>query len=186
MWTTRIGGGEAGGTRCRCVQTGRINCGIHPGAAVQAVPIASDEYASSATTATSSTPKPEKGWPDKLDALAEHERKWARSHLEHAQSVARELVLIRSARTLIAIEQYRRANAERMPENWSELSHIQAPLVDPFSGLPLKILVGGNRYVVYSVGANRRDDGGNVISPVWQVGQPFTPAPDVGIAVTLN
>ena len=127
-----------------------------------------------------------KGWPDKLDALAAHQREWVRESREHAESVARELALIRSARTIIAIEHYRRANAERLPENWNALSQIQAPLVDPFSGLPLKILVSGDRYVVYSIGANRRDDGGDVEPQVWQVGQPFRRAPDVGISVTLN
>jgi hypothetical protein len=127
-----------------------------------------------------------KGWPHKLDALAAHQREWVRDHREHAESIARELALIRSARTIIAIEQYRRANSERLPENWSVLSQIQVPLVDPFSGLPLKILVSGNRYVVYSIGANRRDDRGDVEFQVWQVGQPSRRGPDVGISVTLN
>jgi hypothetical protein len=125
-----------------------------------------------------------KRWPDKLDALAAHQREWVRDQREHAESVARELALIRSARTIIAIEQYRRANAERIPENWNALSQVQPPLVDPFSGLPLKILVTGNRYVVYSIDANRRDDGGDVEFHVWQVGQPSRRGSDVGISVT--
>ena len=78
-----------------------------------------------------------KSWPGKLDSLAEHNR--APFDVSgHGQSVARELALIRSARTIIAIEQYRRANAERLPENWGALSNIQAPLIDPFSGQPLE------------------------------------------------
>lgn len=126
-----------------------------------------------------------KSWPGKLDALAEH-RRTPFDLSGHGQSVARELVQIRSARTIIAIEQYRRANAEQIPENWNALSHVQTPLVDPFAGQPLKILVSGDRYVVYSVGPNRRDDNGNVGGRTSQAGQRPAPATDIGIAVAMR
>lgn len=125
-----------------------------------------------------------KGWPDKLDALAGHNSE-PFDLSGRGQSVARELAQIRAARTIIAIEQYRRANGERMPENWNALSQFQVPLIDPFSGQPLKILVSGSRYIVYSVGPNRRDDGGDVDRPS-QPGQRVTPVTDIGIVVTIH
>lgn len=125
-----------------------------------------------------------KGWPDKLDALAAFDRRPGLPG--YGQWVARELVLIRSARTIIAIEQYRRANAERVPENWNALANIQAPLIDPHSGQPLKILVSDPRYVVYSIGPNRRDDGGAVDLQTLPAGQRSQPPSDVGLSVTLN
>ena len=128
-----------------------------------------------------------KDWPDRLDVLAEFDRT-PFDLSRHGQSVARELALIRTARTIVAIEQYRRANAERIPENGNALSNIQAPLIDPFSGQPLKILQTSTGYVVYSVGTNRRDDGGRAVTvPPPPAGrQPAEGPPDVGISVTLN
>jgi hypothetical protein len=126
-----------------------------------------------------------KTWPAKLDALAEHHR--APFDLAgHGQSVARELAQLRSARTIVAIEQYRRANAEQIPENWNALPHMQTALVDPFSGRPLRILVGGGRYVVYGLGPNRRDDGGMIDPEVPPPGPRTQPPADVGISVVLH
>ena len=127
-----------------------------------------------------------KGWPEKMDAVAKLEAQLSAGLSGHAQQIARELALIRSARTIIAIEQYRRTNGERIPENWNALSNIQAPLIDPHSGQPLKFFASGGRYVVYSIGPNRRDDGGDVDVQAPPTGQRTQPPTDVGISVAVH
>ena len=51
--------------------------------------------------------------------------------------------------------------------------YLPALPIDPFSGKPLILANEADGYVVYSVGANRRDDGGRDVSegfalvPAW-------------------
>ena len=128
-----------------------------------------------------------KGWPGKLNALPGGEHDFPPSWFAFGSSVAEELSLIRAARAIIGIEQYRRANAERLPEQWSANASVDAPFIDPHTGEKLKVRVSGSRYSVYSVGPNLRDDGGDVDLRIAQAAdQNDTPAPDVGISVTLQ
>jgi hypothetical protein len=60
---------------------------------------------------------------------------------------------------------------------------MAAPLIDPYSGAELKHQCDGSGFTVYSVGANRKDDGGT-----WeqhsdlQLSRRGNP-PDIGIVV---
>lgn len=64
---------------------------------------------------------------------------------------ARNAALVRSARIAIAIERARASNATaEIPK-----------LMDPYSGEPMRVKRDDLSYVVYSVGQNRRDDGGH-------------------------
>lgn len=64
--------------------------------------------------------------------------------------------------TVLAIERYRLANQNRLPEKPSELvpSFLPAELMDPFDGKPLRYKKLAKGYMVYSIGKDQRDDGG--------------------------
>ena len=53
---------------------------------------------------------------------------------------------------------------------------------DPFSGAPLLYRQGPEGYRVYSVGANNRDDGGDLGRFSWDAGSQRY-APDVGVRI---
>ena len=69
---------------------------------------------------------------------------------------------VRNARTALAVEAYRRSHEEQLPTALADLAPSFLPHVpiDPFSGKPLQFRTGGKGYIIYSVGMNRRDDGG--------------------------
>jgi len=78
-----------------------------------------------------------------------------------AEAVAR----IRLARTVLAVERYRLKHDGALPTYLADVSAELSGgvLEDPFDGQPLRykeLPAGG--YVVYSVGSNRMDDGGEV------------------------
>ena len=151
-------------------------------------------------------------WPGKLDAIAEFSRT---RRSEHSQSVRRGLIETlsrplgahmasnalagyiggmtetlarnRASATAIAVARYRRDHADRCPGTAQELvsQYLPAMLMDPYSGSELKYRCDASGYVVYSVGANRKDDGGT-----WEEhsdlqwfrrGNP----PDIGVAVKV-
>ena len=49
-----------------------------------------------------------------------------------------------------------------MPDTFQTLvpGYLPAPLIDPFSGAELKFRHDGGGYKIYSIGSNRKDDGG--------------------------
>jgi hypothetical protein len=60
---------------------------------------------------------------------------------------------------------------------------------DPFSGVAIRYLRQPERVVVYSLGANEKDDGGvNVNYPVRQSGafQARSAPPDLGVRLTVS
>jgi len=93
----------------------------------------------------------------------------------------------RASAAAVAVALYRRENGGKYPETLSALvpSYLPATPIDPYSGAELKYRRDVNGYKVYSVGANRKDDGG-----VWeqhsdlQLSRRGNP-PDVGIAVAI-
>jgi hypothetical protein len=127
------------------------------------------------------------GWPARLDNLGTLGSELARTLTGHAQLVAHELALIRSARAVIAIERHRQGNGGQLAGIVEALRTVQPPVIDPYSGGTLKMAVAAPRYVVYSIGADRRDDGGSVELPLPPSGQrPLPQFPrDVGLAVTI-
>jgi len=69
---------------------------------------------------------------------------------------------IRAAQTALAIERFRMAHTNALPETLSELTTAFCPSVplDPFDGTALHYKRLQRGYVVYSIGADGKDDGG--------------------------
>ncbi len=86
------------------------------------------------------------------------------------------------ARTAIAVERYRLANG-RLPDTLQELvpTYLPAVPMDYFAGGDETLRyrqLGGESYVVYSVGRNARDDNGEEMDNWWSEGDiTFTVAP---------
>jgi hypothetical protein len=123
-------------------------------------------------------------WPDRIDAVGRIDyfnldvpvtREYM---LKSVESMVTPLAFVRSLRTAVAIERYRRGHAERLPPSLSDLTptYLEAIPIDPFTGQPLLYAGRADGYVVYSAGVNRRDDSGDV-SVQWAGGA------DLGIAV---
>jgi tetratricopeptide (TPR) repeat protein len=88
--------------------------------------------------------------------------------LKEAQDIAR-MNIIQSA---LAIERYRLANQDRLPDKLDDLVPSLLPSVpsDPFDGKPLRFKKLPKGYMVYSIGPDRKDDGGverNPKKPGW-------------------
>ncbi len=72
----------------------------------------------------------------------------------------------RLALAALALEQFRAARGNRYPGALSELTpeYLPTPLLDPFDGQPLRYRKQGAGYVLYSIGADLKDDGGKRMS----------------------
>ena len=87
---------------------------------------------------------------------------------------ATRLTQVRSALAALAVERFRRDHSGGLPSTLEETVPTYMPVVpeDPFTGRPLRYLVDGTRFVVYSPGPDGKDDGGQV-GPlplhVWKV-----------------
>jgi hypothetical protein len=96
---------------------------------------------------------------------------------------------VRGTIAAIAIERYRRAHAGAFPARLDDLvpDHLPAIPVDPFSGTALLYKVVPDGFVVYSVGTNRADDGGQgagtQLRRRWGANQLAETPLDVGIKV---
>jgi hypothetical protein len=102
-----------------------------------------------------------------------------------SSSVSREarcLANVRLALTAVALEQFRAAHDNRYPAALSELTpnYLDAVLTDPFDGQPLRFRKQAAGYVLYSIGADLKDDGGKPMNGkggdiVFSVVTPPTP-----------
>jgi hypothetical protein len=101
--------------------------------------------------------------------------------------LASALAGIRVARTAIALELHRRETGE-LPGRLDALvpTHFQTLPVDPFSGAPLVYRVTDDGFIVYSLGLNQQDDGGNLERPARRPGGATDPPLDVGLRVSLR
>jgi hypothetical protein len=94
----------------------------------------------------------------------------------------------RASAAAIAVARYQRDHSGACPGTLQQLvpDYFPSPQVDPFSGSEFKYQCDANGYKVYSVGANRKDDGGQ-----WeqhsdlQLSRRGNP-PDIGIIVTRS
>lgn len=77
-------------------------------------------------------------------------------------ATARAIALRDGAIVTLAIERYRKRNGEP-PMSLNDLApeYVSTVPLDPFDGRPLRYRVESDRYFVYSVGENLRDDGGD-------------------------
>jgi hypothetical protein len=102
---------------------------------------------------------------------------------------AADLALIRCARVVVAVEQYRLEHGQALPPRGDDLVplHLDAIPIDPFSGKPLRLVAEERGYVVYSLGLNRRDDHGRLLTREM-LGRRFPesppPAADLGIRIS--
>jgi hypothetical protein len=74
------------------------------------------------------------------------------------------VALVRVAATALAIERFRVAHSNALPENLEQLmpACCMAVPADPYDGKPLRYKPHGASYAVYSVGSDGHDDGGVV------------------------
>jgi hypothetical protein len=111
---------------------------------------------------------------------------------QRAAAIARMLAQVRSADCTIAIERYRQAHQGALPATLDSLmpQFMDRIPVDPFSGASIKFKALGTRYVVYSIGADFRDDGGTALiaPPRPETGNRARRdlAPDIGFSVTAE
>ncbi|MBW8001457.1 MAG: hypothetical protein FVQ80_05490 [Planctomycetes bacterium] len=111
-----------------------------------------------------------KPWPAILDVVEEHMSQsggkpdilFQRAKLS-STITARSLVAVRCSILNIAIERYRRSLG-KLPASLDSLSpyYVKSIPIDPFSGKALLYALDSESYVTYSVGPNRKDDGGAV------------------------
>jgi hypothetical protein len=78
------------------------------------------------------------------------------------EKTATDIASANIAQTVLAIERYRLIHQDQLPENLAALSPALLPVTpsDPFDGQPLRYKKLSPGYVVYSVGRDRKDDGG--------------------------
>lgn len=88
-----------------------------------------------------------------------------------------------AAQIAIAVERHR-LRTGNLPETVGDLESNQSASIDPFSGEAFRYRVTANSFVVYSVGSNRRDDGGNLAQdPARIPARGAGPTFDVGVEV---
>lgn len=97
----------------------------------------------------------------------------------------------RVARAAIAVERFRRTH-NALPTSLEQIRLADGSTLplDPISGKDLKLKVEADAYVVYSLGGDRKDDGGTVddqkppaTAPTWTKPRP---SPDLGIRVRFR
>lgn len=104
----------------------------------------------------------------------------------YVTALAETLARARASVGAVAVARFESDHARAVPESLRTLipDYLSAPLIDPFSGEELKYRRDADGYRVYSVGVNRKDDGGQ-----WEPqsdlqfsrrGNPL----DIGIAVS--
>jgi hypothetical protein len=99
-----------------------------------------------------------------------------RVHVKEANHVA----LVRAGAAALAVERFRLAHTNALPDNVEQLAPTCCATVpaDPFDGKPLRYKTHGGSYVVYSIGSDGQDDGG----VAWDSNYTKTPQ-DVGFLV---
>ncbi|CAN5487015.1 hypothetical protein BH10PLA2_BH10PLA2_32460 [soil metagenome] len=92
-----------------------------------------------------------------------------------AEAHIRNLAVLRTAIVGVAAERYRLANG-RWPAKLVDLTprFLNSLPVDPFDGLPLKVKREEGAFIVYALGADRTDNGGQIDD------KPFQPGSDIG------
>ncbi len=102
--------------------------------------------------------------------------------LQHIlQPQAESAASLRVAVVECAIERHRLTHSNQLPETLADLvpALIPAMPIDPFDGQPLRYRHTNDTYVVYSVGPDRRDDGGES----RPTSNPATPTDDIGFRI---
>jgi len=113
----------------------------------------------------------DKPWPDLIDAVKDIDadsrdmfsEMLGPTLIRSVELSGKSIGMVRSARLAATIERYRRVK-QKMPDSLREMTpeYIEAIPADPFTGEELRYKHNEKGYVVYSVGENRRDDGGAI------------------------
>jgi len=140
-------------------------------------------------------------WPQQLDRVASAVPSsvastkmvgisWSELATSDANRIAQSLATIRVERAAAAAEAYRRDHSEEAPASIDDLvpNYLEKAPLDPYSGRPLLIKRDDDGYSVYSIGADRTDNGGNVTTPPPPKGSsiPTMSAPDLGIRILFT
>jgi hypothetical protein len=113
----------------------------------------------------------------------------------HVEAVTRaeRQILDRASVVALAVTRYRLAHAGRVPATLAELVPVYLDAVpeDPLAGRPLRFRTLPDAYIVYSVGADGRDDGGTLASELQETirrgwGLRTIRGPDTGIRVLVR
>lgn len=142
----------------------------------------------------------DKPWPERIDAIdaalpaSEVGRASGlpRVTWTSAAAIARDTALLRCARMALAVARYRLDHAGALPQTTADLvpQYLQAPPIDPFSGQPLKVIPLPSGYAVYTVGTNRKDDGGRFdgteLADARNVWKRLDSAADFGLRISIR
>jgi len=89
----------------------------------------------------------------------------------------------------VAVERYRRAHAGQLPAALTDLvpTFLDRVPEDPFDDAPIRFVRKADGYVIYGIGRDGKDDGGEIAPgpPPWSGGQPG-PSKDVGVFVAAK
>jgi len=113
------------------------------------------------------------------------------SYRSRASAVANSLALGRTADAAIAVARYQRAAGGSLPGSLSDLvpTYLTAVPIDPFTGREVRYSRSADRYVVYSLGPDKKDNGGvQVTDPAWpsSIRRSHNPPPDLGVSVRIQ
>jgi len=125
-----------------------------------------------------------KPWPQRLEAvrqLPDDGQHVSYGALTTTLNIALGIAANRASRVAIAAEQARRRGDNAPPLSRGRVSGDAS--VDPFTGAPLVFVRDSNGFVVYSLGANGKDDGGNVDIPSNGRAPNIPQGADVGVRV---
>lgn len=138
-------------------------------------------------------------WPERLDrVVAAGEWPMAAFPERRREAIqglvirgAEDTSMIRAIRVIVAVERYRRDHGEQLPASLQDLvpAYLPSAPLDPFSGKSLVFAKDARGYLAYSVGPDRRDDGGRDLSDkyasatAWPRG---TTTADRGLRINLQ
>lgn len=96
------------------------------------------------------------------------------------------LAELRCTQTVVAVERHRLAHGGRLPETLAALvpTFLQRVPEDPYDGKPVRYQIRANGYSVYSVGTDRKDDGGRRFAPYPNTPEATSETSDITFEVT--
>ncbi|HWB18490.1 MAG TPA: hypothetical protein VG538_18940 [Vicinamibacterales bacterium] len=118
-------------------------------------------------------------WPVRLDRIAALNGPQPLGDIPSSRTTAaaaQVTALVRAARIIVAVERFRAANATTLLTSIDALvpTYLPSAPIDPYSGEPMRYRAQPSGYVIYSVGPDRKDDGGDTKTDVSALIAPKT------------